>query len=247
MIQDLKKEFMVSSQTNTVRIFKQMYSHNMRSIFSKILMSADLGSLYLDDPENRSNLREMLEIIREQVNKGYQIISNLDKLSFLDNKLLEIKPVKVYDNLSEVINYIKKSNKISNISMKVESLNRDIIVKANDLLKDIFENIIINAINYNNNPIIEIFIIITEQFDKKRGKLVRIEFIDNGIGVPDSKKENIFTKNTHGKGGKGMGLGLSLVKQIVEIFKGNIWVEDRIKGDHRQGSNFILLLPKLQN
>ncbi len=41
-----------------------------------------------------------------------------------------------------------------------------------------------------------------------------------------------------------MGVGLSIVKRIIDNFKGNIWVEDRIKGDYSKGSNFIVLLPE---
>ena len=41
-----------------------------------------------------------------------------------------------------------------------------------------------------------------------------------------------------------MGLGLSLVKKIIDSYHGKIRVEDRIKGDYKQGSNFILLLPE---
>ncbi|MFW9820929.1 MAG: ATP-binding protein [Candidatus Thorarchaeota archaeon] len=47
------------------------------------------------------------------------------------------------------------------------------------------------------------------------------------------------------KGTKGMGLGLSLVKKILKTFNGNIWVEDKIKNDFTHGSNFIILLPEL--
>lgn len=40
-----------------------------------------------------------------------------------------------------------------------------------------------------------------------------------------------------------MGLGLSLVKLIIEKYNGQIWVENKIKGDITKGSNFIILLP----
>jgi signal transduction histidine kinase len=39
-----------------------------------------------------------------------------------------------------------------------------------------------------------------------------------------------------------MGIGLSLVKKIIEEYTGKVWVENRIKGDHTKGSNFIVLL-----
>lgn len=41
-----------------------------------------------------------------------------------------------------------------------------------------------------------------------------------------------------------MGIGLSLVKRIINSYKGKISVEDRFKGNHAEGSNFIILIPK---
>ena len=42
----------------------------------------------------------------------------------------------------------------------------------------------------------------------------------------------------------GMGLGLSLVKKIIEKYNGLIWVEDKNKGDFTKGSNFIIIIPE---
>ena len=42
-----------------------------------------------------------------------------------------------------------------------------------------------------------------------------------------------------------MGLGLALVKKIIDNYNGKIWVEDRVKGDHSKGSNFVLLIPEV--
>ena len=76
-------------------------------------------------------------------------------------------------------------------------------------------------------------------------KNIKIEFIDNGIGVADDRKEVIFKPgHREYKGSKGMGLGLSLVSKILSIFNGKIWVEDKIKGDYTKGSNFIILIPE---
>lgn len=73
-----------------------------------------------------------------------------------------------------------------------------------------------------------------------------MEFIDNGIGVPEDRKEIMFKRgNRELKGSKGMGIGLSLVKKIIKGYNGKIWVEDKVKGDYSQGSNFILLIPEI--
>lgn len=73
-----------------------------------------------------------------------------------------------------------------------------------------------------------------------------MEFSDNGIGVPENRKEIIFKRgNRELKGSKGMGIGLSLVKKIIKGYNGKIWVGDKVKGDYSQGSNFILLIPEI--
>jgi signal transduction histidine kinase len=41
-----------------------------------------------------------------------------------------------------------------------------------------------------------------------------------------------------------LGIGLTLVKKIIGSYGGEIWIEDRIKGDYTQGSNFIVLIPE---
>lgn len=41
-----------------------------------------------------------------------------------------------------------------------------------------------------------------------------------------------------------MGLGLTLVKKIIEVFNGKIWIKDRVLGDYSKGSNFVVLVPE---
>jgi len=123
-------------------------------------------------------------------------------------------------------------------------LNLKIFVKANILLKDVFENILDNAVHYNNNPSVEILVNISKT-QKEGQAYIKLEFIDNGIGISNAKKETIFKKGDNGhKSGKGMGLGLSLVKKAIETYNGKIWIEDRVKGDFTKGCNFVLLIPE---
>ncbi len=109
---------------------------------------------------------------------------------------------------------------------------------------DIFENILINAIIYNENPVIEMLVKINEGSNGEHKKYLKIEFIDNGIGMSDALKKIVFIKGFETeKRTKGMGLGLSLVREVVESYNGEIKVENRVKDDHTKGSNFILTFP----
>ena len=75
---------------------------------------------------------------------------------------------------------------------------------------------------------------------------IKVEFVDNGLGIPDEQKEYIFQRDYDNlKGGKGLGFGLSVVKKVIEGYNGKLLVEDKIKGDYSKGTNFIIILPLL--
>ncbi len=128
--------------------------------------------------------------------------------------------------------------------IQIQSLNDQEAVQANDFLIDIFDNLLINSVIYNEHRNIEIEITLsTENLDNK--DFCKIEFRDNGTGIEDIRKSIIFQRAYNkDKTISGLGLGLSLVKKVLDTYNGKIWVEDIIKGDHSKGSNFILLIPK---
>jgi signal transduction histidine kinase len=67
---------------------------------------------------------------------------------------------------------------------------------------------------------------------------------DNGPGIPDDLKSRLSNRFQRGQTkATGKGLGLFLVKTLVDSYGGRIWVEDRVPGDYTQGARFILVLP----
>ncbi|MHA2008639.1 MAG: ATP-binding protein [Promethearchaeota archaeon] len=65
------------------------------------------------------------------------------------------------------------------------------------------------------------------------------------MGILNERKNTIFEKEyVKDISSKGLGIGLTLVKKIIGSYGGEIWIEDRIKGDYTQGSNFIVLIPE---
>jgi signal transduction histidine kinase len=71
-----------------------------------------------------------------------------------------------------------------------------------------------------------------------------VSVADHGIGIPDSKKKVVFGRiQTGDERLSASGLGLSIVRAIVEGYHGMVWVEDRVTGDPSEGSVFRVALP----
>jgi signal transduction histidine kinase len=75
-------------------------------------------------------------------------------------------------------------------------------------------------------------------------KYCHVSVEDNGPGIPDDMKQAVFGRMRRGDTkARGSGLGLYLVKTLVESYGGRVWVEDRVPGDRSKGCRFVVLLP----
>jgi signal transduction histidine kinase len=229
---------------NQANLYKDLIAHDMNNILQNIRSSIELSTFYLKDSKNIDGIKELHRIIEEQVTRGANLVTNVHKLSEIGKykiRLNKINPIKI---LEERIEYILNSYPNEEINIRKDYLEEPIMVQGNDLLMDVFENIIINAIKHNQHPVKVIQIKISRE-EIRDLNWIRFEFIDNGIGISDSDKENIFRGLYKSKVGGGMGVGLSLVRKIIENHDGKIWVENRFEEDHSKGSNFIILLKEV--
>ncbi len=107
-------------------------------------------------------------------------------------------------------------------------------------LRQVFHNLITNAIKYNDRPVPKVRVS-AEKFGEYYWKFA---VKDNGIGIPAQYLEEIFTmfKRLHGRGeyGGGTGAGLAIVRKVIEEHNGKIWVESA----EGEGSTFFFLLPE---
>ena len=120
------------------------------------------------------------------------------------------------------------------------------MVKANKLLREVFVNLIGNAVKHSKGPV---NIWINVDCIRENGKeYYKISVADDGPGIPDETKKRLFQRfKREGNKSFGYGLGLFLVKTIVEDFHGKVWVEDRVVGDHSKGARFVVTLPAAEN
>jgi len=229
---------------NRAEFYKDLFVHDINNILQNLQFSLEIISQNLDEYENKENLDELIEIAKGQVNRGAELGLNVKKLSDLEVGLIKNEPIELYNVLEQVINHINTKFPEEKIKIDIDGEREKIFVTASDLLEDVFRIILNNAVRYNDNPIKEIIIKISREA-KDFGSSIKIEFIDNGVGIPDAMKKSIFQpvyKKT--KDFKRIGLGLLLVNEVIESFSGKVWVEDKVTGDHTKGSNVVVLIPE---
>ncbi len=231
---------------NRANFYKDLFVHDINNIMQVINSSAELISYQFDQLEKTIDIEMITNMIKKQVMRAKKLVQSVNTLSELENNEKPIQPTEVCGLMKNTFNYINTAYQERNVTIKFEYFSKRIYAMANDVLQDVFDNILINSVKYTNENSPEIFVKISKE-KRDKIKYIKIEFIDNGIGIADERKKIIFKRGHRElKGQKGMGLGLSLVKKIVKKYNGKIWVEDRVKDDHTQGSNFILLIPRSQ-
>jgi PAS domain S-box-containing protein len=209
--------------------------NNMNQIGIGFLELA-LDTLKLDD-----RAKQMISKPLEALENSTRLISNVRKLQRAKDGGLLLHEMDVGETIGRLIpQYSRVAGRSVNINYHAD---RECHVLANDLLLDVFSNIIGNAVKHSRGPLTIDIRLKNALMGDRQHCIVSIE--DNGPGISDDMKGQLFTGHQRGKVITGNGLGLYLVKTLVEDFHGTVGVEDRIAGDPSKGCRFIVTLPEL--
>ena len=117
------------------------------------------------------------------------------------------------------------------------------MVNADTEVRDIFLNLLKNACQYGGGKIVEISI--SDYLEEGR-TYWKIDFTDQGRGIPDEWKERIFQRfweTDSDRRAETKGLGLCVVQALCHYYAGRVWVSDRVDGKPSSGSVFSVILP----
>ncbi len=182
----------------------------------------------------------------EAFRSSSRLISNIRKMRKVMGKEIEQETVDVAKVIEDAI---EEHRSIPDRHITIDyTMAPGLTVKADGLLKDVFSNLIGNAVKHSppDKPLAIRITAVQESKDGTCSVVIGIE--DNGPGIEDSQKSIIFERFTPGTiKTPGRGLGLYLVRTLVESYGGRVLVEDRVPGDYRQGSRFVVQLPVSPN
>jgi len=237
-----KSKKMYREAYNRAEFYKDIFAHDISNILQGIFSGMQLCEIKLKEP---GEIKNNINIIKNQIMRGANLVTNIRNLSKIKESGLELEKRNIFKDLKKSVAFMKNVFPERKKKIQIDSINDKYIVQANNFLKIMFDNILFNAVQHNKNHLVEIKIRITRE-NRRDINYLKIEFLDNGKGIKDNHKEEIFKRGYNEIGSiHGTGLGLSVVKKIIETYNGEIWVEDRIKGDYTKGSTFIILIPEV--
>lgn len=216
--------------------FSHTVAHDLKSMLSTIVTASDLIKNCMDDL-SKDELLEINDLIGQSATKTMQITTEL--LTLASVRQQEIRPVSV--NMKLVV-----LDAISRLKNMIQEKGTQVILPEiwpevlgyEAWIEEVWLNYISNAIKYGGTPsVIEIG---SELLPDNR---VKYWIKDNGKGLSENEMAMLFTKFTRldTMSAEGHGLGLSIVKRIIEKLNGEVGVEsNHIPGE---GSVFYFMLP----
>jgi len=221
--------------------FVSLASHQLRTPLSAInwyaemLLNGDAGRLNVEQSQYvqeiyRGNQR-MVDLVNSLLN-----VSRLELGTFM----IEPEKVSIIEIAEEAIEEIeiqsaqKKQIFIKKFPKKIAKIPLD-----RKLTHMIFQNLLSNAVKYTpEGGKVELVI-------SQKASEICIKVADSGVGIPKNQHKNIFSKlfradNVRSSDTEGTGLGLYIIKSIVDQVKGKIWFES----EENKGTTFYVCLPK---
>jgi PAS domain S-box-containing protein len=228
---------------------KQLFDSKAQAELYLDLMGHDINNMhqvalgYLEmarDLPSGEMQAEFIDKSMEVLRRSTQLIGNVRKLRKIHEGVFQSKDIDVCKLLADVQSeYGKVAGKTVALNMNGHDGCR---VRANELLHDVFANLVNNAVNHTEDG--REILVKLDVVEDNGSRYCRVSVEDDGPGIHDDYKERVFNRMYRGTA-RGMGLGLFIVKSLVDSYHGKVWVEDRVPGDYSKGTKFVVMLPAL--
>lgn len=191
---------------------------------------------------DQNKILRNMQLIQKISKHNINLISSLLNEELVDSASVELirKRLDLVDNLKIMFVEYKNKGQDINRNFHLSYSKESIYVHVDEVLfTQVFNNLISNAIKFTHDGG-NIWVNIEE-----KDNLVVVSVKDDGIGIPKDMQPHIFDRFTKAKraglrGEESIGLGMHILKRIIEIHDGEVWVES----DENNGATFFIEIPK---
>ncbi|GEM_PF-2807317 len=236
--------------SNAKGYFLSSMSHEIRTPLTVIIGLIEIMEFTNLDEEQKKYLKRLSSSSAALLD----LINEVLDFSRIESGKIDLYPqeLSLEDLLESVVDSFILAAQAKNLEIYYFLDNNvpEMIISDRGRLRQILMNLISNAIKFTKEG--EIYIIIKKIFEKERKIQLEFSISDTGIGIPKDSMDDIFLNYNRGQSNytktqSGTGLGLPIVKKLVELLGGSISVES----EENQGSTFYFTInaeiPTLEN
>ncbi len=209
----------------SIQFYLDLLSHDIANQLQVIMTSSGL----LEQEVPTSYIADARQDILDAVDRCNRLITKVKRAGQI--RQLSISSIDLVDVIDEKVAVLER---VYNAKIHRTGLTKNVMVDADVLLGELIWNLLENSARHNPIDNKEVWIEV-----KPKGDSVLLSIGDNGPGLSDSRKKNLFTERSHAGG-----VGLKLVQQMIRKYGGSIEVVDRVKGKPSAGVIFTVTLRK---
>jgi signal transduction histidine kinase len=221
---------LVQQRTDQIEFFNGVLRHDLINSMTIIQSTATQleGTVDGTAAEQVATIREYSDDIMTLAQKVRSITRTVS-----DDRNVELEPVDLGAAVDRKARKLEESHEdvTVRIDVSLDALER---VSADELLPEVIENLLLNAVEHNDTETPEIRVDVED-----REESVALRIADNGPGIPDEQKEEIFEERITSDGSGSIGFGLYFVRVMVDRYGGSIHFED----NEPRGAVAVLELP----
>jgi PAS domain S-box-containing protein len=219
-------------------------AHDLKNPLQGITLAAGIGRRYLEQGRIEKTL-DLLASVEHIALNASNIIANFLNISAIESGAftLSMQPVNITSLVADVIASFTLRAKEKDLSLSYVLPETTLLVTADEIaLRQVLENLLSNAIKYSEHgKQITVRLLMQHQTEHSDHSLVRIEVEDEGPGISAEDQPKLFEKfvrlSTKATGGEhSTGLGLNIVKKLVDAMGGRVWCES----EPNHGATFIV-------
>jgi signal transduction histidine kinase len=231
------RESILNEKASKNEFLIDLLTHDLRNYHTQCQGYVDL---ILEGKANRHE--HVINYLSKAKNGIQQAIKLLENVSVLMKtqmaKEFVLQPIELKAVLIRAKEFIMNLYPNQEISVSIETVPDNLMILADSLVDYLFINLFTNAVKHNQNVVKQIKVTSSQE-----NGVCSVNITDNAKGIPINIREKIFIRYSEFvKQGKGSGLGLSIIKTLVERYNGQISIKNRVQDDYSKGTQFTIIL-----
>ncbi|MFQ3318119.1 MAG: signal transduction histidine kinase [Natronomonas sp.] len=229
-LERIEFEHDLREERERLELLNRILRHDLLDGMNTVRMQAQLLDGHVDEEsdDNRELIVDRVDDMADLVQTARSFMQTT-----IGNESLALESIRVDEVIRSELSTVETDYPDADLS--VEGDLPTVTVEANDLLEELLTNLLVNAIEHNDEETPRVIVSMRATDDE-----VVIDVSDNGPGIPPTERDRLFEKGQKDEQSSGTGLGLYFCRELIDSYGGSISVDDSEIG----GTTFTVRLPR---